>query len=107
MGNLGLPSHVRAALSSLVEQLGALAEQIDHLEGQNLEWHRSDETNRRRATILGIGPITASAIAAAGAELTRIWYGRQFAAWLGLTPRPNTSGGQERLGGISSQGVAI
>ena len=99
-----LPPHARAALSSLVEQLGALAEKIDRLEEQILEWHRSDETSRRLATIPGIGPITASAIAAAVPDPGQFRSGRQFAAWLGLTPRPNSSGGKERLGGISKQG---
>jgi transposase len=94
-----LPPHARAALSSLVEQLGALAEQIDRL-----EWHRSDETSRRLATIPGIGPITASAIAAAVPDPGQFRSGRQFAAWLGLTPRPHSSGGKERLGGTSKQG---
>lgn len=99
-----LPPHARAALSSLVEQLGALAEQIDRLEGQILEWHRSDETSRRLATIPGIRTITASAIAAAVPDPGQFRSGRQFAAWLGLTPRPNSSGCKERLGGISKQG---
>jgi len=99
-----LPSHARTALSSLVEQLGALAEEIHRLEGKILEWQRSDETSRRLATILGIGPITASAIAAAVPDPGQFRTGRQFALWFGLTPRPNSSGGKERLGGISKQG---
>jgi transposase len=67
-------------------------------------WHRADETSRRLATIPGIGPITASAIAAAVPDPGQFQSGRQFAAWLGLTPRPNSSGGKDRLGGISKQG---
>jgi len=55
-------------------------------------------------TIPGIGPITASAIAAAVPDASLFRSGRQFAAWLGLTPRPHSSGGKERLGGISKQG---
>ena len=69
-----------------------------------MAWHRSDDTSRRLATIPGIGPITASAIAASVPDPTQFKSGRQFAAWLGLTPRPNSSGGKERLGGISKQG---
>lgn len=67
-------------------------------------WHRADHISRRLATIPGIGPITASAIPAAvrGASLFRS--GCQFAASLGLTPQPYSSGGKERLGGISKQG---
>lgn len=55
-------------------------------------------------TIPGIGPITASAISAAVPDPSLFRSGRQFAAWLGLTPRPHSSGGKERLGRISKQG---
>jgi len=99
-----LPAHARSALHGISAQLRALASEIDRLEAQILEWHRTDETSRRLATIPGIGPITASAIAAAVPDASLFRSGRQFAAWLGLTPRPHSSGGKERLGGISKQG---
>ena len=99
-----LPSHARSALFAIVNQLAALAREIERLEEQILDWHRSDETSRRLASIPGIGPITASAIAAAVPDPGQFRSGRQFAAWLGLTPRANSSGGKERLGGISKQG---
>jgi transposase len=99
-----LPEHARSALASVVTQLEALQRQVDHLEEEILAWHRADETSRRLATIPGIGPITASAIAAAVPDPGQFRSGRQFAAWLGLTPRPNSSGGKDRLGGISKQG---
>lgn len=82
----------------------ALTSEIDRLEAQILAWHRADETSRRLATIPGIGPITASAISAAAPDASLFRSGRQFAAWLGLTPRANSSGGKERLGGITKQG---
>jgi transposase len=63
---------------------------------QILDWHRNDETSWRLATIPGIGPITASAIAAAVPDASLFRSGRQFAAWFGLTPRANSSGGKER-----------
>lgn len=56
------------------------------------------------STMPGIGPIAASAIAAAVPHASHFRSGRQYAAWLGLTPRPHSSGGKERLGGISKQG---
>jgi transposase len=61
-------------------------------------------TAQHLATIPGIGPITASATAAAVPDATLFRSGRQFAAWLGLTPRAHSSGGKQRLGGISKQG---
>jgi transposase len=98
------PAHARSALHGIAAQLRALASEIDRLEAQILDWHRNDETSRRLATIPGIGPITASAIAAAVPDASLFRSGRQFAAWLGFTPRANSSGGKERLGGITKQG---
>jgi transposase len=99
-----LPPLARSALQAIVVQLRVLASEITRIENQILSWHRSDETSRRLATIPGIGPITASAIAAAVPDASIFRSGRQFAAWLGLTPRAQSSGGKERLGGISKQG---
>ncbi len=96
-----LPVHARSALHGIGAQLRSLASEVDRLEAQILAWHRADDTSRRLTTIPGIGPITASAIAAAVPDASLFGSGRQFAAWLGLTPRTNSSGGKERLGGIS------
>jgi len=82
-----LPAHARSALHGIAAQLRALATEIDRLEAQILAWHRKDETSRRLATIPGIGPITASAIAASVPDASLFRSGRQFAAWLGLIPR--------------------
>jgi transposase len=67
-------------------------------------WHRSNEVSRRLETIPGVGPITASALAVTITDPTLFRSGRHLAAWLGLVPRQNSSGGKERLGGISKQG---
>ena len=99
-----LPDLARAALGGLAEQLEHLGEEIGRLERRILDWHRQDETSRRLATIPGIGPITASAMAASAPDPSLFRSGRQFAAWLGLTPRANSSGGKERQGGISKMG---
>jgi transposase len=69
-----------------------------------LSWHRSDLASRRLATIPGVGPITASAIAASVPDASLFRSGRQFAAWLALTPKAHSSGGKERHVGISKQG---
>ncbi len=99
-----LPDLARAALGGLAEQLEHLGEEIGRLERRILDWHRQDETSRRLATIPGIGPITASAMAANAPDPSLFRSGRQFAAWLGLTPRANSSGGKDRQGGISKMG---
>ena len=103
-GQEKLPAYARSALHTISAQLRSLASEVDRLEALILAWHRADDTSRRLATIPGIGPITASAIAAAVPDASLFRSGRQFAAWLGLTPRPHSSGGKERLGGISKQG---
>jgi transposase len=100
----GLPELAQAALRGLAGQLEALGAQIEELEQRILAWHRQDETSRRLATIPGIGPITASAMAASAPDPSLFRSGRQFAAWLGLTPRAHSSGGKERQAGISKMG---
>lgn len=65
---------------------------------------RSNDMARRLATIPGIGPVGATALAAAVTDPGQFRSGRQFAAWLGLTPLQNSSGGRERLGRITKMG---
>ena len=99
-----LPEHASAALMALISQADAIAEQADILERRILDWHKANDASRRLATIPGIGPITASAIAANVPDASLFRSARQFAAWLGLTPRANSSGGKDRQTGISKQG---
>ena len=99
-----LPPLARRALLALAAELQALGERIKAAEAAILAWHRDNEASRRLATIPGIGPITASAIAATVPDPAQFRSGRQFAAWIGLVPRQNSSGGKERLGRISKQG---
>jgi transposase len=91
--------------------IGALAEQalegqarIRQLERDLLAWYRSSELARRIATVPGVGLLGATALAATVTDPTQFRSGRQFAAWLGLTPLNNSSGGKERLGRISKMG---
>jgi transposase len=99
-----VPDVARRALDMLVDQLGFVEIGIRKAEADILAWHRASEASRRLATIPGIGPITASAIAATVPDAGQFRSGRQFAAWLGLTPKPRSSGGKERLGRISREG---
>ncbi|MGI4797831.1 MAG: IS110 family transposase, partial [Janthinobacterium lividum] len=92
------------ALHGMVDQLRELRLQIEKLETRLHAWHRKDKTSCRLAKVPGIGPITASAIVAAVPDASIFRSGRQFAAWLGLTPKAHSSGGKEKLGGISKQG---
>ena len=66
--------------------------------------HRASEASRRLETIPGIGVIGATAIAATVTDPARSSPGRELAAWIGLVPRQNSTGGKQKLGGISKQG---
>ena len=99
-----LPEIARSAILSLGTQLEALAHEIHTLERRLLVWHRQDAASQRLETIPGIGVITATALAASVTDPSVFRSGRQFAAFLGLTPRQNSSGGKDRLGRISKMG---
>ena len=92
------------ALSVLVRRLEELDTELRTLEKELDNWHRRNETSQRLAAIPGIGVITAPALVATVSDIHAFRSGRQFAAWLGLVPRQNSSGDKVRLGGISKQG---
>lgn len=99
-----LPNLVRRGLKPLIHQLKKVQSSIAQLDKEIEVWHRSDPMSCRLATIPGIGPIIASAIASTMLDPGHFRSGREIAAWLGLVPRQNSSGGKERLGRISRQG---
>lgn len=99
-----LPEMAREALLAVVDQLRDAHERVATIERKIVMWHRSNEQSRRLETIPGVGPITASAIAATITDASLFRSGRQLAAWIGLVPRQNSSGGKERLGHISKKG---
>jgi transposase len=101
-----LPEELMGILRVYVEQITRLRETLKGLERDMLLWHRSQQDSLRLATIPGIGTVTASAIVAAIGDGQQFHSGREFAAWIGLVPRQNSSGGKERLGRISKQGNA-
>ena len=99
-----LPEITRLTLTMLADQLDALAAQVHALERRLLAWHRQDRASQRLATIPGVGIITATALAATVCDPSLFRSGREFAAFLGLVPRQNSSGGKDRLGRISKMG---
>jgi len=95
---------VRAALRPLVAQLTNLDAEIDRADREIKALVAANDTARRLMTIPGIGPVTASAIAASVQDAAAFASGREFAAFLGLVPRQHSTGGKERLGRISKMG---
>lgn len=99
-----LPSYARTALEILIRQIMTISGEIAVLDQQLVAWHTESEASRRLAAIPGLGVITATAVAATVTDPDQFRSGRQFAAWLGLTPQQHSTGGKTRLGGISKQG---
>lgn len=69
-----------------------------------MAWHRDNDVSRKLANVPGIGPLTASALVATVSDATNFADARQLAAWLGLVPKQNSSGGKNVLLGISKRG---
>jgi transposase len=101
---LGLPEIARSALLALAGQLDSLAAEVRNIERQLMAWHRQNVASQRLETIPGVGLITATALAVSVPDPSVFKSGRQFAAYLGLVPRQNSSGGKDRLGHISKMG---
>jgi transposase len=99
-----LPALARAALRPLADHLASIGHRLAELDRQLIAWHRASAVSQRLATIPGVGPVTASALAATVADPAMFASGREFSAFLGLVPRQNSSGGKIRLGGISKMG---
>lgn len=99
-----LPNLARQTLLLIARMIESLSAQIRKIEIELMAWHRATPACRRLETIPGIGFITATALVATVSDARAFRSGRQFAAWLGLVPRQNSSGGKDRLGGISKMG---
>jgi transposase len=94
----------RLLIQRLLDHLKDLDRQVRELEQQIQAWHRSDDTSCKLARVPGIGPLTASALVASIGDAKSFRNGRQLAAWLGLVPKQNSSGGKNVLLGISKRG---
>ena len=99
-----LPSLARICLESLARQFLPLHNEINVAEKRIHAWHLSNEVSRRLETTPGIGPITASALAASITDPEVFKSGCELVAWIGLVPRQTSTGGKQRLGKISKQG---
>ena len=101
---LDVPAEAVTAIGELCYQALEAHERLRAIDRAMLASHRANDVAVRLATIPGIGPVGASALAASVADPHQFRSGREFAAWLGLTPLQNSSGGKERQGRISKMG---
>jgi transposase len=95
---------MEGGLQTTLTQLHVLDQEIARSDRTIAAMARGDEMARRLMTIPGLGPVTASAMAASIQDVSAFSGPREFAAFLGLTPKQNSSGGKERLGRISKMG---
>jgi transposase len=101
---LGVPAEAGRIVLMLSQQALSTHAQLREIDRALASLHRTDDMARRLATIPGIGPVGATALAASVTDPGQFRSGRQFAAWLGLTPLQNSSGGKARLGRITKMG---
>lgn len=99
-----LPDEARLCLKMLVAQLSIVKQQILENDRRIMASARRTELSRRLMEIPGVGPLLASAIVATVPDPSIFRSGRDLAAWIGLVPRQNSSGGKERLGSITKAG---
>jgi len=102
--NEQIPAEARRCLQMLVAQLKLVKLQILDNDRQVLALARSTELGRRLMEVPGIGPLVASALVACVPGPSMFRCGRNMAAWIGLVPKQNSSGGKERLGSITKAG---
>lgn len=99
-----IPGAARASLLMLAGQLRMVNRQVLENDRRIIAGARSSEVGRRLMEAPGVGPVLASALVASVPDPTSFKSGRNLAAWIGLVPRQNSSGGKERLGSITKEG---
>jgi len=99
-----LPPDARSILAVMAETFQTIQSKIMLLDREIASRAKADPTARRLMTIPGIGPVAATALVALAPDPSTFRRGRDFAAWLGLTPRQHSSGGKERLGRTTRMG---
>lgn len=99
-----VPAMASQVLGLLCAQVLDTHARLQAIDRSIMALQRTDDVARRLSTIPGIGPVGATALAATVADPKQFRSGREFAAWLGLTPSQNSSGGKDRLGRITKMG---
>ena len=98
-----VPAVAQAMFAELGEAIAAVQARISQLDRTVACQHKANALSRQLAEVPGIGPITALTLAVS-IDPAQFQSGRHFAAWIGLTPKEKSTGGKQRMGGISRQG---
>lgn len=99
-----LPDLAKELFAMQASEYMQLQAQIDEVDTKLMAWQRADECSQRLVKIPGVGPIGAALLKMKTPDPTLFPSGRQFAAWIGLTPKDHSTGGKVRLGGITRAG---
>jgi transposase len=99
-----LPGRLREALALLYDEIRAVEHRIALIERRLKTFVTTDPVAQRLLTIPGIGLLTATALLGTVGHIHGFRRGRQFASWLGLTPREHSSGSRRSLGRITKRG---
>jgi transposase len=99
-----VPGLAREMIGVLAGQLPGLDAKLKAIEARLVAWHRQNQISQLLATIPGIGPIGGVSFALKVPDPKVFRSCRHFAAWIGITPRENSTGGRQRLGRISKEG---
>jgi transposase len=104
LGDNSLPELARELFRFQAREYAAVEARLDEIETKLMKWHREDDLSRRIATIPGIGPIGSTMLSMKAPPAQIFRSGRDFAAWLGLTPKDHSTGGRMHHGGITKAG---
>jgi transposase len=99
-----VPELARALFAQQGRDLARLEEELDEVEAKLAAWHRTDECGRRLVKIPSVGPVGAALLVMKTPAPQAFRSGRDFAAWIGLTPKDHSTAGKQRLGGITKAG---
>lgn len=105
-GDTAVPTVLRHAAETLLEELRSVEAKLKDLDRQLAQLARTHPTAVRLQQIPGIGVLTATALVGSVPHIHAFRRGRQFASWLGLTPRESSSGKRRRMGQMSKRGDA-
>jgi transposase len=99
-----IPALARELFAEHAREYAQLTAQLDAINVKLMAWHRANEVSRRLARIPGVGPVIASLLVMKTPDPHAFRSGRQFAAWIGLTPKDHSTAGKTRLGVITRAG---